>query len=283
MPDVELIGEPAGNSILLQAMATKDEDEISRIQAMGSITTEVVGRVADYLGGQRARDGVLVDAEGQPITIGQVKNKINLWLMEHGAENPHGTIFAQGYDAGVPHSTGDPDAPLALGKTIVFDIFPTEPGGGYHYDFTRTWCLGYASEEVEALYDDVRSAYETIMSELKVNAPTYPFQNRACDLFEAQGHSTIRQDPNVQNGYVHALGHGLGLNIHEAPWFRGRDDATENDVLYPGAVMTVEPGLYYPEKEMGCRLEDTIVVREDGSMEVLAEYPLDLIIPIQTD
>jgi Xaa-Pro aminopeptidase len=281
MPDIDLIGEPPGNSVLLQAMATKDEDEIDRIRKMGRITTEVVAQVADFLSRQRARDGLLVGADGEPITIGMVKRKINLWLMERGAENPEGTIFAQGYDAGVPHSSGNPEAPLLLGKTIVFDIFPTEPGGGYFFDFTRTWCLGYASEDVEALYDDVRSTYETLLAELQVNTPGHLYQKRACELFEALGHATIRQDRNIQSGYVHSLGHGLGLNIHEAPWFRNAEFATNQDILYPGAVMTVEPGLYYPEKEMGCRLEDTVVVRPDGSIEILAEYPLDLIIPVQ--
>ncbi len=280
MPEIKLIGEPPGNSVLLQAMATKDEEEIERIRKMGRITTEVVAQVADYLSRQRARNGQLVDGDGNSITIGMVKRNIIRWLLDRGAENPHGTIFAQGHDAGVPHSTGNSDAPLLLGKTIVFDIFPTEPGGGYHYDFTRTWCLGYASETVEALYDDVRTTYDTLLSELQANTPTSAYHERACDLFEAQGHATSRQDSNTLTGFVHSLGHGLGLNIHEAPWFRGKEFASERDVLYPGAVMTVEPGLYYPEQEMGCRLEDTVVVRPDGGIEILAEYPLDLVIPV---
>jgi len=276
-----LIGEAPGHSVMLQAMATKDQWEIERIRRMGRITTEVVGRVADFLGSQHARSGLLVDGEGNPVTIGQVKGKIDVWLMELGAENPHGTIFAQGYDAGVPHSSGNPDAQLEIGKTIVFDIFPTEKGGGYHYDFTRTWCLGHAGDQVEALYDDVRSTYETVMKSLKPNNPTFHYQEMTSELFEQLGHPTTRQNEKTQSGYVHSLGHGLGLHVHEAPWFRGKNLTTAEDLLYPGAVVTVEPGLYYPEKEMGCRLEDTIVVREDGTMEVLAEYPLDLVIPVR--
>ena len=282
LPEVEFIGEQPGQSVLLRAMATKDASEIERIRQMGKITTEVVGLVAEYLGSHYAPDGVLIQPDGSPLTIGLVKNKINLWLAERGAENPHGTIFAQGYDAGVPHSTGDDSAPLVLGKPIVFDIFPTEAGGGYHYDFTRTWCLGYADEQTEAIYDDVRTTYETVMNELTLDSPNSIYQERTCELFEAQGHPTIRQDSSIQEGYVHSLGHGLGLHVHEAPWFRGKKQASEKDTLAAGVVVTIEPGLYYPSREIGCRLEDTVVVNADGSMEVLADFPLDLIIPVQT-
>ena len=88
------------------------------------------------------------------------KRRINLWLAERGADNPEGTIFAIGRDAGVPHSTGTASDPLRLGQTIVYDIFPCEAGGGYYYDFTRTWCLGYAPDAVQALYQDVLDVYQ---------------------------------------------------------------------------------------------------------------------------
>ena len=282
MPEAEFIGEE-GNTVIRMAMATKDEEEVERIRAVGKITIAVVDRVRRYLSEQRARNGVLVSEAGEPVTIGNIKSKINLWLSEAGLDNPHGTIFAIGKDAGVPHNTGNPSDTLALGSTIVFDIFPQERGGGYHYDFTRTWVLGYASDDVEAIYDDVRSAYEQAMDSLTLNAPGSDYQEAVCDLFEGLGHATVRQDPTVQSGYVHGLGHGLGLNIHESPSFRNLVYATEFDRLHPGAVMTVEPGLYYPERGIGCRLEDTIWVRPDGQIEKLVEYPLDLIIPIRGD
>jgi Xaa-Pro aminopeptidase len=98
-------------------------------------------------------------------------------------------------------------------------------------------------------------------------------------LFEAKGHPTIKSNPQTQDGYVHGLGHGLGLHIHEYPRFSLI--ASESDRLVPGVVITVEPGLYYPDRNMGVRLEDTIWVRPDGHMEILAEYPLDLVLPIK--
>jgi len=278
-PGLEIIGEDERSSLMLAAMATKDADEIERIRQMGVITTSVVGQVADFLTSHKAKDEVLVKADGQPLTIGEVKGKINMWLAEKGAENPEGTIFAIGRDAGIPHSTGTSSDFLRLGQTIVFDIFPCEAGGGYYYDFTRTWCLGYAPDEAQALYDDVFAVYQKVMSELKVNAPFKDYQNLTCELYEAQGHPTIKDDPSVQEGYVHSLGHGLGLHVHEAPW--SGSGASKNDILAPGVIVTIEPGLYYPSRGMGCRLEDTVAVMPNGHFEILAEFPLDLVLPVK--
>ena len=208
-----------------------------------------------------------------------MKSRINLWLAEGGAETPEGTIFAIGRDAGVPHSVGNPSDPLRLGQTIVFDIFPCEAGGGFFYDFTRTWCLGYAPDEAWQLYEQVRTVYQQLCSEIKTNTPCNTYQKRACQLFEAQGHATILNTPMTENGFVHGLGHGVGLNIHERPWFRFNGSSEET--LKPGSVFTLEPGLYYPEKGMGVRLEDTFWVRMDGSIEMLVDYPLDLVLPVR--
>jgi Xaa-Pro aminopeptidase len=166
-----------------------------------------------------------------------------------------------------------------LGQTIVFDIFPCEAGGGYYYDFTRTWCLGYAPDPAQALYEDVLSVYRQIMSELKAGELCRTYQLRTCELFEAQGHPTIKSNPETEDGYVHSLGHGVGLNLHERPWFSYR--ANNEDRLEPGSVVTIEPGLYYPERCLGVRLEDTVWVRPDGQMEILADFPLDLVLPVK--
>jgi len=279
VPGLEFVPEGI-NTLLSQAMLTKDPAEVERIRRMGKITTTVVSKTADFLTAQHTRDGLLVDRRGEPVTIGQVKQRINLWLAELGAENPKGTVFASGYDSAVPHNTGTDPAPLRLGETIVFDIFPCEGGGGYFYDFTRTWCLGYAPDEALALYEDVRSVFRKLLSELKVQAPCKPYQQRTCELFEQLGHPTVRSSPKTEDGYVHAISHGLGLQVHEAPWFG--ENATEADVLAPGVVFTVEPGLYYPGRKLGVRLEDTLWMNADGQAEVLADYPYDLVLPVRS-
>ena len=279
MPSLEFVSD-FSDPVLLRARATKDETEIAQMRDAGRKTVEVVAQVADYLASQRAREGLLVDAEGQPVTVAGVKSRIFRWLAERGLDNPHGTIFAPGAEGGVPHSMGSPDAPLRLGEPIVFDIFPVQAGGGYYFDFTRTWCFGHATDEAQALYKDVRHVYDTIMAELKVDVACSVYQERTCDLFAERGHPTVKDIPQTEIGFVHGLAHGLGLDVHEAPRFSR--DATERDVLRAGSVVTIEPGLYYPERGLGCRLEDAVYVRPDGAMEVLAPYPLDLVIPLKS-
>lgn len=279
LPDVEFVGFTR-DPILMPAMMTKDPQEIERIRRMAKITTEVVGRTADYLTHHRVEDEVLIKPDGKPLTIADVKSRINLWLSELGAENPEGTIFAIGRDAGVPHSSGNPADFIRLGKTIVFDIFPCEAGGGYYYDFTRTWSLGYATDEAVELYQQVKNVYDTIVSELTQQTPFAQYQQRTCQLFEALGHPTIQSDPQAQEGYIHSVGHGLGLHVHEMP-FSGAV-AGQQDQLVPGVVITIEPGLYYPSREMGFRIEDTYFAREDGRFERFADYPYDFVLPMQT-
>ncbi len=277
MPGLTFKGD-LDDAVLLQAMATKDDDEIERIREMGKITLTVVNRVAEYLTSHKVTRETLIKPDGTPLLIGDVKGKINLWLAELGAENPEDTIFAIGRDAGVPHSGGTPTDQIKLGQTIVFDIFPCGKGGGYFYDFTRTWCLGFAPDETAALYEQVKSVYHQVVSELETGKNAAHFQDRTCDLFEALGHTTTRQDPSTESGYVHSLGHGVGLNIHEKPWFSRKDDPT--NTIVPGSVFTIEPGLYYPEKGLGIRLEDTYYVTADGRFEKFLDYPMELVLPM---
>jgi len=280
MPDVEFVGESGFNSVILNAMETKEDVEVARIRQMGAVTTEVVGLVHDLLTSSDVRsDEVLMKEDGSPLTIGDVKSKISLWLAERGAVDSEGVIFAIGHDAGVPHSVGNPAEPISLGKTIVFDIFPNEKGGGYFYDFTRTWTLGYATPEAQAMYDEVQEVYDKVIENLDLNANFKDYQRMTCEYFESKGHKSPLNSKNPLDGYVHSLGHGVGINIHERPG--SGLQLGDNNILKPGVVITIEPGLYYPEKRMGFRIEDTYWVRPDGAFEKLAEYPYDFVLPMK--
>jgi len=281
LPRLRFVGEDMDDNIFLRAMEIKDQAEVERIRRVGRITTEVVGLVADYLTSRDMHpdDEILLDEAGAPLTVGTVKSRINLWLAERGLEAPEGFIFAVGRDAGIPHSVGNPEDLLRLGQTIVFDIFPAEAGGGYFYDFTRTWSLGYATPEAQQLYDQVKTVYDKVCDNLDLNAPFKDYQRLACEEFEKNGHSTPLTNPSSVEGYVHSLGHGLGLNLHERPW--SSLSADESNRLRPGMVITIEPGLYYPEKGLGVRIEDTYHIRPDGMMERLADYPYDFVLPMK--
>jgi Xaa-Pro aminopeptidase len=281
MPEVEFVGEFGSHSIIQRAMETKDDVEVARIRQMGAVTTTVVQMVRDYLTSCQVRDDeVLLKEDGTPLTIGDVKGKIALWLAERNAVDVAGVIFAIGRDAGVPHSVGTPDDLMTLGKTIVFDIFPAEKGGGYFYDFTRTWSLGYATHEAQALYDQVHEIYNRVIENLDLNAAFPDYQRMTCEYFESKGHRTQLSTDTLLDGYVHSLGHGVGLNIHERPSAKLIEDSQDH-ILKPGVVITIEPGLYYPDKGMGVRIEDTYWVRPDGKVELLAEFPYDFVLPME--
>jgi Xaa-Pro aminopeptidase len=277
MPSFELVGETRDDSLFMYTMETKDETEVARIRQMGKVTIMVVARVAEYLTSRDVRkDEVLLKDDGAPLTIADVKSRINQWLVELGAENPEGTIFAIGRDAGIPHSAGTETDLLRLGQTIVFDIFPCEAGGGYFYDFTRTWSLGYATQAAQKLYDEVKTVFDMVQENLDLNAPFKDYHRLVCEEFEKNGHKTPLNTPAPVEGYVHSLGHGVGLNVHERPW--SGLTAADDNILKPGVIITCEPGLYYPEEGMGVRIEDTLWVRPDGKVEVLAEYPYDFVL-----
>lgn len=280
-PEIQIAGEPKDDSIFLRAMETKDEAEVEHIRKMGRVTTEVVRRVQQMLTSSEVRaDEVLLKSDGQPLRVADVKSQIALWLAELGAEESEGCIFAIGKDAGVAHSEGSPDDLIRLGRMIIFDIFPAEAGGGYFYDFTRTWSLGYASPEAQELYGEVRAVYNKVLENIDLNVAFKEYQRLVCEEFHARGHDTPMHTEGVlEHGYVHSLGHGVGLNVHERPW--SRHTSADDNILRPGVVVAIEPGLYYPEKEMGARIEDTYWVRPDGTLELLADYPYDLVLPME--
>jgi Xaa-Pro aminopeptidase len=280
MPDVEFVGEARDESVIVRAMETKDESEVARIRRVGEITTTVVRMTRDYLTACNVRDDeVLLKDDGSPLTVGDVHAKIRLWVAEQGAELPSGFIFAIGRDAGVPHSGGNPSDLMRLGQTIVFDIYPAEKGGGYYYDFTRTWSLGYATPEAQELYDQVHEIFNKVMDNIDLNAAFKDYQRMVCEYYEAKGHKTPLNTKAPIEGYVHGLGHGVGLNIHERPF--SSLTVGDDHRLASGVVITSEPGLYYPEKGMGFRIEDTLWVRPDGRIEKLVEYPYDFVLPMK--
>ncbi len=283
LDDVAVIGE-FDNDIFTAARATKETHEVDRMRRVGQAAATVMREMIDFmryhLVARRSENGaeveMLIKSDGAPLTIGDVKRFGRSRLFVYELEDPEGMIFAIGRDAGVPHSRGEADAPLCLGQSIVFDFFPRETGGGYFHDMTRTFCLGYAPPEVQKVYDDVRECFEQVMAALEAGAPTRRYEELTCDIFEAQGHNTPRLDRKKQEGYVHTLGHGVGLRLHERPGFGLSPD--NHGVLRPGAAFTVEPGLYYPDKGLGVRIEDTVYLDQDGRFHSVTAFAKELVV-----
>ena len=278
LPELSFIGESTPN-VLQLAQLTKDEDELTRIRALAATAIGVVADTRQFLASHKVVHGHLVTESGAPLTVGDVQRQIIRWSAERDLENAEGMIFANGRDAGVPHSRGQKDAPLTLGETIVFDYFPREAGGGYFYDFTRTWCLGYAPAAVEQAHRQVVAAFELALANLRVGQSCRALQRTVNDYFYEEGHRTTRSHPGTTEGYVHSLGHGVGLSIHEHP--RLAETASPEELVRAGMVLTIEPGLYYPEDAYGIRVEDYIWMDpKTGHPQTIGVFDKELVIPL---
>ncbi len=273
---VEVVAEYE-NDVISQARKTKDAQEVALIREACRLTEGVIGQTLDFLRAYPVKDGVLTRPDGSPLTVGDVKAFIRREEAAAGLDDP-GCIFAIGRDAGVPHSSGTPTDPIRLWQTIVFDIFPRLTGS-YYADITRTWCLGYAPDEVLRAYETVMRVHDALERAFDTRRMSYEFQDMACDLFEAAGHRTIRQDLAVTNGYVHSLGHGFGLDVHEPPSM-GLRGVRPDEPLEAGTIITNEPGLYYPDRGFGIRVEDDYWCNPQGRFERLTTFDRSLVIPM---
>lgn len=196
------------------------------------------------------------------LTSEVIKKVINVKLMELDCVAQH-TIVAGGLHGCDPHDEGS--GPLRPNESIVMDVFPRSGTSRYYADMTRTVVKGRASDALRKLYDTVRRAQEEGISMVKNGVEGQAIHRRIMTIFEESGYQTGPQNGRMQ-GFFHGTGHGLGLDIHEppriskAPW-----------VLKTGEVVTVEPGLYYPD--IGAvRIEDMVVVNDDGCTN-LTRFP----------
>ena len=197
-----------------------------------------------------ARDRRLL-YRGAPLTSEKLRSIIDTAVLQAGGVASH-TIVAGGRQGCDPHESGH--GPLHANELIILDIFPRSQKTGYFGDITRTVVRGRASEAARKLYDTVLRGQLLAFKEFKPGTPTADIHAAVQQLFEREGYKTGRRNGRME-GFFHGTGHGLGLEIHEAP----RVGATSAGTLKTGQVVTVEPGLYYPEIG-GVRLEDVAVV-----------------------
>jgi Xaa-Pro aminopeptidase len=270
------IGE--GRGIVAEARKTKDKDEIARIRRVRNGVVHSFDTVLRAVRKCRVKgDGFVTDGK-RKLLIGDLRLILRRELFARGIVDSAGMIVAQGRDAGVPHNSGRDRQQVKLGKPIVFDIFPQEIGGGYFFDFTRTVCFGYAPKPLHTLYQTVVDSHRYAFSLLKLGRRTTDIEKKVCEFFEEKGHRTFLSDPKNQTGYCHSLGHGVGLNVHESPFFNLVK--VNKARIEPGMVFTIEPGLYYPEKGYGVRIEDVVYIDTRGKVINLTKYPNRLVVPV---
>jgi Xaa-Pro aminopeptidase len=201
------------------------------------------------------RDGKLV-YHGAPLTSEKLRGVIDTAILQAGGLPGH-TIAAGGRQACDPHEPGH--GPLRANEPIILDVFPRSQKTGYFGDVTRTVVRGRASESVRRLYDTVARAQEIAFEQLLPGAKAADVHSTVQKFFDSEGYKTVRKAHGMQ-GFFHGTGHGVGMEIHEAP----RISVTSRDVLAVGQVLTVEPGLYYPGLG-GVRLEDVATVTPQGA------------------
>lgn len=203
--------------------------------------------------------------KNETLTSEMMMRLVEREFVEQDLINTDGMIISCGPHAAIPHHRGA--GPLRPHSTIICDIFPRHRTSGYYADMTRTYVKGEPSEEVQRMYAAVQAAQEAAIAAVKPGVAGSSVHQVCVDYFTEQGFVT-----GPESGFMHGTGHGLGLDIHEAPYLARATDAP----LAPGHVVTVEPGLYYPEHG-GVRIEDVVLVTEDGC-ENLTNYHKEYII-----
>lgn len=206
--------------------------------------------------------------EGKVLTSERLRMIIDKACLEVGAVASH-TICAGGDQACDPHCIGQ--GPLRGDELIIIDIFPRITKTGYHGDMTRTYLKGTASPEQRRLVNTVAKAQKAAFHELKAGVTGRKVHGAVLDVFAAAGYVTEQVD-GVWQGFFHGTGHGLGLEVHEAPRVN-----TSLNKLKQGCVVTIEPGLYYPGLG-ACRIEDVAWVQKDG-YTLLSKHPYRWLIP----
>ena len=196
--------------------------------------------------------------------------EIDRVLADHGCLSPEGRIVAAGARSHEPHYFGE--GLIESGQPIVIDIYPQSMDTGFFADMTRTVCLGEPSQELQNMYDVVQQVHESSIDRLHSGASCDEIHQAAVDQFAALGYDTtgIGSEFKYSEGFVHSIGHGVGEQVHEEPFFGGGRGHT----LQVGDVITIEPGLYYKHIG-GVRLEDMFLITEDGC-ERLTTLPLEL-------
>ncbi|MCW2928618.1 MAG: peptidase [Thermoleophilia bacterium] len=242
----EKVSLRAADGVVSRLRVVKDGVEVERIRAAAALLDGAYSLVASL--GLRGR------------TEGEVAWAIERHLREAGASAlSFDSIVASGPRGAFPHHTPGSD-PIPDDTLVTVDIGCVVDG--YCSDCTRTFAVGDPSPELREAYDVTLRAQVASLAAVRPGAHGRDIDAIARDLITDSGHG---------EHFGHGLGHGVGMEIHEAP----RLARSSEDVLEPGMIVTVEPGIYLPGVG-GVRIEDLVVVTEDGH-DLLTTFTKDLV------
>jgi Xaa-Pro aminopeptidase len=274
-PGLEIVDDETP-TLVDHLRATKSDEELAKIIEVARKTSRVMIETRDYIRSHKVSENCFIKSDHSPLTVADVKRFIRSKLFEQDLEDSEGMIFAPGKQAIVGHNTGEPDTQVLLGVPIIFDLFPKQAKGYYH-DATRTWCFDRASDHLLKLYQDVRGCFDFVVSKAAPGISSGSLQELACDYFRERGYPVVKDNPNTLDGYTHALGHGVGLAVHESPVM----GIADKDVLSKGNVLAIEPSLIDTNRGLAVRIEDTFYLNNDGKAVSITDVPYDLVVPIK--
>jgi Xaa-Pro aminopeptidase len=247
----------------------KNAMEIEGVRRAQRAAEAAMDAVCDLLRRADASNSLLV-VDGEPLTSERLKRAIGEVFTAHDMSADE-FIVSHGPQSAVGHEMGH--GPIAPSEPVVVDLWPRDRETACYADMTRTFVVGDPPEELATYHAIVLEALEQANASLKAGVPGRDLYVQTCELFQVHGYPTgLTKEPGqvLEEGFFHGLGHGVGLEVHEEPNMGIASQAT----LVAGDVVTVEPGLYRPGFG-GCRLEDLLLVTEDGA-ENLTDYPYDL-------
>lgn len=213
-------------------------------------------------------DRVLLD--GEPLTCERLKEAIRDTAARLGASAGDDLIVSHGAQTALGHEMGS--GPIAPGEPVIIDVWPRDIESACYADMTRTFVVGEAPAELRRFHELTRESLARAFDAVRPGVEGQELHRLSCEPYEQAGVPTQRSKAPgqvLEEGFYHALGHGVGLEVHEAPPL-GRAPGA----LIVGDVITLEPGCYRPGFG-GVRLEDLVLVTEDGA-ELLTDFPYDL-------
>ena len=216
-----------------------------------------------------SRSNGVLTLDGEPLTCERIKLEVERAFGEHGAAAEEFTV-SHGAQTAIGHDGGS--GQIASDDVVLFDLFPRDRESACYSDFTRTVALGSPSDELREYHRLAKEALDLAVAAVKPGVKGSDIHRMVCDLFHEHGHKTQlhkEEGEALVDGYFHATGHGVGLEVHEQPGV-GR---IESEPLVVGDVIALEPGLYR-NGYGGVRLEDLVLVTADGA-EVLTSFPYD--------